>query len=184
MDADPANADPYMYNGFPMNTPMDIRLGLTNEDGIHHRLRWGIIAASAISSDWVKSLQDVPGASVVAIAARDKDRASAYADAHGIPTSYDSYEALCNDPNVDIVYISSKTWHHHRDLMMAIAAGKHVLCEKPFTDTADQAKEAYAAAEKVGVVWWGGKWSSFFTAIAHARAAIERGDLGELQVVA
>ncbi|MXX99397.1 MAG: Gfo/Idh/MocA family oxidoreductase [Chloroflexi bacterium] len=183
MDADPANADPYMYNGFPMNTPMDIRLGLTNEDGIHHRLRWGIIAASAISSDWVKSLQDVPGASVVAIAARDKDRASAYADAHGIPMSYDSYEALCNDPNIDIVYISSKTWHHHRDLMMAIAAGKHVLCEKPFTDTADQAKEAYAAAEKAGVVCWEGMWTSFFPAIEHARAAIERGDIGELQVV-
>ena len=70
MDPDSANADPYIYNGFPMNTPLDIRLGLTHENGIHHNLRWGIISASAISSDWVKSLQDVPGASVAAIAAR------------------------------------------------------------------------------------------------------------------
>lgn len=183
MDTDSANADPYAYNGFPLNTPMDIRLGLTREDGIHHKLRWGIITASAISSDWVKSLQDVPGASVVAIAARDKDRARAYADAHGIPTSYDSYEALCDDPNVDIVYISSKTWHHHRDMMMAIAAGKNVLCEKPFTDTADQAKEAYAAADEAGVVCWEGMWTRFFPAIEHARAALERGDIGDLRVV-
>ena len=183
MESDLANADPYMYNGFPMNTPLDIRLGVTHEDGIHHKLRWGIIAASAISSDWVKSLQDVPGASVVAVAARDKDRARAYADAHGIPTSYDSYEALCGDPSVDIVYISSKTWHHHRDVMMAISAGKNVLCEKPFTDTADQAKEAYAAAEKAGVVCWEGMWTRFFPAVEHARAALERGDIGELKVV-
>ena len=183
MDIDFANADPYMYNGFPMNTPMDIRLGLTHEDGIHHKLRWGIITASTISSDWVKSLQDVPGASVVANAARDMDRARAYADAHGIPTAYDSYEALCNDPNVDIVYISSKTRDHYRDLMMAIAAGKNVLCEKPFTETAEQAKEAYAAAEKAGVVCWEGMWLRFFPAIEHARAALERGDIGELKVV-
>ena len=183
MAADSANADPYMYDGFPMNTPLDIRLGLTEADGIHHKLRWGIITASAISSDWVKSLQDVPGASVVAIAARDMDRARAYGDAHGIPTAYDSYEALCDDPNIDIVYISSKTWHHHRDVMMAIAAGKNVLCEKPFTDTAAQAREAYAAAEKAGVVCWEGMWTRFFPAIEHARASIERGDIGELQVV-
>lgn len=183
MDPDSANADPYIYNGFPMNTPLDIRLGLTHENGIHHNLRWGIISASAISSDWVKSLQDVPGASVAAIAARDMDRARAYADAHGIPVAYDSYEALCDDPNIDIVYIASKTWHHHRDLMMAIAAGKHVLCEKPFTDTANQAKEAYAAAEEAGVFCGEGMWTRYFPAIEHARAALERGDIGELQVV-
>ncbi len=183
MDIDTANTDPYIYNGFPMNTPMDIRLGLTNEEGIHHKLRWGILSASSISSDWVKSLQDVPGAMVVANAARDMDRALAYANAHGIPTAYDSYEELCNDPNVDIVYISSKTRDHHRDLMMAIAAGKNVLCEKPFTDTAQQAKEAYAAAEKAGVVCWEGMWLRFFPAVEHARAAMERGDIGELKVV-
>ena len=111
------------------------------------------------------------------------DRARAYADAHGIPVAYDSYEALCDDPNIDIVYIASKTWHHHRDLMMAIAAGKHVLCEKPFTDTANQAKEAYAAAEEAGVFCGEGMWTRYFPAIEHARAALERGDIGELQVV-
>lgn len=183
MSEDTTNADPYIYNGWPMNTPMDIRLGQTHEDGINYKLRWGIIGASPIASDWVKSLQDVPGASVAAIAARDKDRAVAFADAHGIPTAYDSYQDLCNDPNVDMVYISSKTFDHHRDLMMAIAAGKHILCEKPFTDTAEQAREAYAAAEKAGVMCWEGMWLRFFPAVEHARAAIERGDIGDITVV-
>ena len=183
MADDHVNDDPYIYNGWPMNTPMDIRLGLTHEDGIHHKLRWGIISASSISSDWVKSLQDVPGASVTAIAARDLDRARMFAEAHEIPTAYDSYQALCEDPDVDIVYIASKTWDHHRDLMMAANAQKHILCEKPFTDTADQAKEAYEAAAKAGVVCWEGMWLRFFPAVEHARAAMERGDIGDLRVV-
>ena len=133
--------DPSFFNGWPMSTPLDIRLGQTDEKGIEFPLRWGIISASAIASDWIKSLQDVPGASVTAVAARDKSRAIAYAEAHGIPAAYGSYEELCSDPNVDIVYIASKTWDHHRDMLTAINAGKHVLCEKPFTDTAQQARE-------------------------------------------
>ena len=183
MADDSVNDDPYMYNGFPMNTPMDIRLGLTREEDIHHELRWGIISASSISSDWVKSLQDVPGAKFTAIAARDMDRARAFADAHEIPTAYDSYDDLVNDDDVDIVYIASKTWDHHRDLMRTIEDGKHLLCEKPFTDTADQAKEAHEAAAKAGVVCWEGMWLRFFPAVEHARAAIERGDIGEMRIV-
>lgn len=183
MADDSVNDDPYMYNGFPMNTPMDIRLGLTREEDINHELRWGIISASSISSDWVKSLQDVPGAKFTAIAARDMDRAKAFADAHEIPTAYDSYDDLVNDDDVDIVYIASKTWDHHRDLMRTISAGKHILCEKPFTDTADQAKEVFDAASKAGVVCWEGMWLRFFPAVEHARAAIERGDIGDVCVV-
>ncbi len=72
-----ANADPYIYNGFPMNTPLDIIDWADKEEGIYHKLRWGIISASSISSDWIKSLQDVPGAEFAAVAARDIDRARA-----------------------------------------------------------------------------------------------------------
>ena len=170
-------------NGWPMSTPLDIRMGLTKEEGINHPLRWGIISASAIASDWVKSLQDVPGATTVAVAASDLDRAQAYAEAHGINKGYGDYKALCQDPNVDIVYIASKTWNHYRDLMTAIEAGKHVLCEKPFTDTAAQAKEVYEAAERAGVFCQEGMWLRFFPAVEHARAILERGDIGPLQVV-
>ena len=180
---DPWSDDPTFHEGWPMSTPLDIRRGLTREEDVSFPLRWGIISASAIASDWIKSLQDVPGASVTAVAARDMDRATAYAEAHGVPTAHDSYEDLCNDPNVDIVYIASKTWDHHRDLLTAIAAGKHVLCEKPFTDTAEQAREVYAAADEAGVVCQEAMWTRFFPAIEHARAAMERGDIGDLQVV-
>ena len=159
--------DQNFIDGWPINTPLDIRMGLTKEEGINHPLRWGIISASAIASDWIKSLQDVPGASTVAIAASDLERAKAYAEAHGIDKAYDDYEALCQDPDVDIVYIASKTWNHHRDLMTAIEAGKHVLCEKPFTDTAEQAREVYEAADRAGVFCQEGMWLRFFPAVEH-----------------
>ena len=81
--------DQNFIDGWPMSTPLDVRMGLTREEGINHPLRWGIISASAIASDWIKSLQDVPGASTVAIAASDLDRAKAYAEAHGIEKAYD-----------------------------------------------------------------------------------------------
>ena len=175
--------DSSFYNGWPLATPMDIRLGQTKEEDIDFPLRWGIISASAIASDWIKSLQDVPGASVTAVAARDKARADAYAEAHGVPNAYDSYQALCEDPDVDIVYIASKTWAHHRDLLTAINAGKHVLCEKPFTDTAAQAREVYEAADKAGLFCQEGMWTRCFPAIEHARAILERGDIGDLKLV-
>lgn len=175
--------DPTQIGGWPLNTPLDVRQGLTAEDGIRFPMRWGIISASAIASDWIKSLQEVPGARIAAVAARDKTRAELYAKAHDIPAAYSSYEELCDDPNVDIVYIASKTWDHHRDLMTAISAGKHVLCEKPFTDTADQAKEVYAAADEAGVFCQEAMWLRFFPAVEHARAVLERGDIGDLQVV-
>ena len=60
----------------------------------------------------------------------------------------------------------------------AIEAGKHVLCEKPFTDTAEQAREVYEAADRAGVFCQEGMWLRFFPAVEHARALLERGDIG------
>ena len=94
MESDIMSEDLSVYNGWPMSTPMDIRLGQTRAEDVNFPLRWGVISASAIASDWIKSLQDVPGASVTAVAASDKGRATAYAEAHGIPKAYDSYQAL------------------------------------------------------------------------------------------
>jgi dihydrodiol dehydrogenase / D-xylose 1-dehydrogenase (NADP) len=164
----------------PLSTPLDVRRGLTQACDIHFKLRWGILSASAIASDWCKCLQDVPGAAVVACAARDPTRAQAFADDHHIRTAHASYEALVADPDVDIVYIGTKTPDHHAHCMLAISAGKHVLCEKPFTATAADAVEVFAAAEAKGLFCQEGMWLRFFPVYEHARAAIERGVIGDV----
>jgi dihydrodiol dehydrogenase / D-xylose 1-dehydrogenase (NADP) len=169
--------------GLAPSTPLDVRLGLTDPADVAHGLRWGIVSASSIASDWVKSLQDVPGASVTAVAARDLFRAQAFATTHGIPTAHGSYEALCEDPNVDIVYIGTKTVDHCEHTLLALAGGKHCVCEKPFASNADEARRMYAAAEAKGLFLLEGMWTRYFPAVEHARAAITAGEIGDIVTV-
>ena len=164
-------------------TPMDVKSGATKAEDVNFPLRWGIIGASRISSDWIKCLGDVPGASLAAVAARDMGRAQEYADAHGIPTAYDSYVTLVSDPEVNIVYIGTKTDDHHAHTMLAIDAGKHVVCEKPFCATEVQAAECFAAAAAKGVFLQEGMWTRFFPIVEHARQIIADGAIGRVITV-
>src|SRR5438128_11933214 len=80
---------------------------------------------------------------VVAIASRDAERASAVAAMHGIPTTHASYENLLADTAIDAVYIAVPNSLHHAWTMRALAAGKHVLCEKPYSTNAAEVDEAH-----------------------------------------
>ena len=94
----------------------------------------------------------VDGAEVVAVAARDRRRAQAFADKNGIPRVVESYEALVTDPGVDAVYNPLPNGLHGMWTLAAMAAGKHVLCEKPFTANADEARTVAAAQAGKAVV--------------------------------
>jgi predicted dehydrogenase len=74
---------------------------------------------------------------------------------------YDSYHQVYNDPKVDIVYIATPATFHKKNCLDAIAAGKHVLCEKPFTITAQESREVIAAAKAKGVFLMEGMWLRF-----------------------
>ena len=82
--------------------------------------------------------------------------------------------------DVDIVYIGTINPLHKEHTLLAIEAGKHVLCEKPLTITLSDAQEMYAAAEEKDVMMQDGMWTRFFPAVEHARAAIEAGTIGEV----
>ncbi len=77
---------------------------------------------------------------------------TAYAAQNGIPTAHGSYEAMLADPGVDAVYVSLPNGMHHEWSMHALAAGKHVLCEKPYTRHPGEAEEAFDAADAAGLV--------------------------------
>ena len=83
-----------------------------------------------------------------AVAARDRGRAEAFAARHGVPAVHDSYRDLLADPSLDAVYVPLPNGRHAEWTMAALAAGKHVLCEKPFTANAEQAREVAAAASR------------------------------------
>jgi predicted dehydrogenase len=109
-------------------------------------------AARIVPGALTKPARRVPGVEVVALAARDPDRAAAFCAKHRIPRVVDSYEVLVADPDVDAVYIPLPNGLHGRWTLAALAAGKHVLCEKPFTADAAEARTVAGAATTSGLV--------------------------------
>ena len=94
-------------------------------------LSWGVLAPGEIANDWTKTLHANTDQRVIAVASRSAERAQQFAATHGVPRSYDSYDALVADPDVDVVYVAAPHTEHRRLALLAIAAGKHVLVEKP-----------------------------------------------------
>ena len=177
------DGSPVAPSDLPGRTPLDIRLGLTKPEGVAHMLRWGILGSAKICEDWARALEDVPGASVVAVAARSASSAEAFAAKLGIPKSYEGYEALAADPDIDIVYIGTITALHKEHALMCIAAGKHVLVEKPLSMCKADSEEMFAAAAAKGVMCQEGMWTRYFPAVEHARSLIDSGAIGQVQLV-
>ena len=167
----------------PPSTPLDVRRGVTDAGDVAHPLRWGILGTGSISAQWVESLRACKGASVTAVAAREMSRAQAFADALDIPRAYDDYALMAAADDVDIVYVGTITRLHKEHSLIAIEAGKHVLCEKPLAGNVDDAREMHAAAEARGVMLQDAMWTRFFPAVEHARFAIETGVIGDVSLV-
>lgn len=100
------------------------------------------------------------------------------------PTAYGSYEEVYRDPNVDVVYIGTPHAFHRQNCLDAIAAGKHVLCEKAFTITAKEAREVLAAAKRKGVFIMEAMWLRFIPLIAELRKKLfEERAIGDVRRV-
>lgn len=163
----------------PPATPLDIRQGHTQADDVAFPLRWGILGAGAISTQWVGCLRHCPGAQITAVAARDIERAQAFATRLDIPRAYGDYREMAAADDVDIVYVGTITRLHKEHTLLAIEAGKHVLCEKALAENVDDARAMHDAAKAAGVMLQDAMWTRFFPAVEHARAAIEAGVIGE-----
>ncbi len=116
------------------------------------RIRWGLLGTGNITRKLLIGAHQSDEVDVVAVGSRTMDRAQSFATANGIGRAHGSYEALLADPGVDAVYISLPNSLHHEWTLHSLAAGKHVLCEKPYTRRPAEVTEAFDAAERAGVV--------------------------------
>jgi predicted dehydrogenase len=144
-------------------------------------IRIGILGAARIApAAIVRPARAVAGAEVVAVAARDRDRATAFAAKHGVPRVVASYEELVTDPDIDAVYNPLPNGLHGRWTLAALAAGKHVLCEKPFTANAEEAR-AVAAAIPPGAVVMEAFHYRYHPVFERALQLLDEGAVGDVQ---
>jgi predicted dehydrogenase len=130
----------------------------------------------------VKPAATLAEVEVAAVAARDRARAEKFAHKHGIPKVHESYHALIADPTVDAIYNPLPNGLHGRWTIAALEAGKHVLCEKPFTACADEAERVAAvAAAHPGLVVMEAFHYRYHPLVERLLEIIGSGELGSVQ---
>ncbi len=146
-------------------------------------MRLGLLSTARINDAILGGAKDTDRVEVVAVASRDDARAEAYAREHGIARSHGSYEALLADDEVDGVYISLPNRLHHEWTVAALAAGKHVLCEKPYSRRPAEVEEAFARADSAGVVLMEAFMYRHHPQTAAVKTLVEDGAVGKVRLV-
>jgi D-xylose 1-dehydrogenase (NADP+, D-xylono-1,5-lactone-forming) len=115
-------------------------------------INWGILSTAGINAAILRGARESDRARVIAVASRELERASAYASESSIERAYGSYDELLADPDLHAVYISLPNSLHAQWSIRALEAGKHVLCEKPFSADPTEVEAAFDAADANGVL--------------------------------
>ncbi|KAJ5364637.1 D-xylose 1-dehydrogenase (NADP(+)) [Penicillium cataractarum] len=157
-----------------------------------HTIRWGIMATGWIANTFVRDLLKDPKArdasdiahQIVAVASSSsKDKATQFITTLSIPdpcTAYSTYEDLVADPTVDVIYVATPHSHHFQNVMLALNAGKNVLCEKAFTVNAAQTKILCETAREKGLFLMEAVWTRYFPLSVQVREIIRSGEIGEV----
>ena len=145
-------------------------------------LRWGFLGAGGIAAAMAADLGHGNNM-LYAVAARDAERAAAFASRFGASHSRDDYRAVVEDPDVDIIYVATTHPFHREQALMAIEAGKHVLVEKPLALNAAHASEVLTAARRKGVFAMEAVWMRVNPLILRARDLVASGAIGEVMAV-
>lgn len=138
-------------------------------------VKWGVLGAGKLVQKATgRAIHEASGAQLFATGARDRERAQATGAVH----AYDSYQAVIDDPDVEAVYICLSNEAHLPWIRAAIAAGKHVLCEKPMVLTAEQASAAFDEAAAAGLLLVEATWSRWHPRMRRIVELATSGSLG------
>jgi predicted dehydrogenase len=153
-------------------------------DAAGRELTVGILGAAKIAPmALVKPARQVEGVTVAAIAARDQQRAAAFAAKHGLARVHATYDDLIADPDIDAIYNPLPNALHTEWTLKALAAGKHVLCEKPLTANESEARDVTSAAAATGLVVMEAFHYRYHALAERMRTIAHDGRLGEIREV-
>ena len=145
-------------------------------------VRWGFVGGGNVTEAKASPAGAFTqeGSRVVAVVRTDLARGQAYARANGIARAYAGVAELCADPEVDAVFVCTPHHLHREHALAAIAAGKHVLCEKPLTITTEDGAEVVEAARRAGVVLAVAYYRRFYPVLERLHEIVTSGRLGRL----
>jgi predicted dehydrogenase len=146
-------------------------------------LRWGIMGPGWIAQRFTAALRKYTMQRVVAVGSRNQDRANDFAARWSVPIAHGDYRSLLADPGVDIVYICTPHTEHHACALAALAAGKHVLVEKPLGVNAAQAIQTADRARRSGLFAGEAMWTNFLPKFDIIREVLDSGMLGPVHTV-
>ena len=141
---------------------------------------WGILAPGKIAHKFVRDLSVLPNARLHAVASRAPERARVFAEQHGAPHAFGSYEAMLSCPDLDVVYVATPHAFHHPNSLLFLRAGIPVLCEKPLAMNATQAQEMIETARAQEVFLMEAMWTRYLPTIGKALELIEQGQIGQV----
>lgn len=145
------------------------------------RCRWGIVGPGNIARKFAEDFRYSVYGELVAVASRSGSRAREFASEFGIARSYESYEAIFADPEVDAIYIATPHNFHFPQSAAALKAGKAVLCEKPLTESLGSSIELLQIAQETGNYLMEGMWTWFLPAIQKALSWYREGRIGAIR---
>jgi xylose dehydrogenase (NAD/NADP) len=146
-------------------------------------VRWGILSTALINGKVLRGAALSPNVSVVAVGSRDGERSREFASQWGIARAYGSYEEVLADPDVEAVYIPLPNSMHHDWTMRSLEAGKHVLCEKPYTRHAAETSVAFDEADRRNLVLSEAFMFRYHPHIQALVQLVESGQLGRLRLI-
>ena len=146
-------------------------------------MRVGILGAGGIAKEMAKTIAPLADVESYAVAARDYDRAEAFAKEWGFEKAYGSYEDMLSDDKVDLVYIAVPHSHHHKWTIEALNAGRNVLCEKAFAANTKQAEEMIALAEEKKLLLTEAIWTRYMPSRKIIDDIVKSGKLGKVVTI-
>ncbi|MDP9078776.1 MAG: Gfo/Idh/MocA family oxidoreductase [Bacteroidota bacterium] len=146
-------------------------------------IKWGILGAGRIAGKFASDLKLVADAELIAIGSRTQESADKFGAEFNIKNRHASYEALVNDPEVDVIYIATPHNLHYENTLLCLRHNKAVLCEKPFAMNTRQAKEMIDVARERKLFLMEARWTVFHPHYKKLHEMIGQGLLGEVRSV-
>ncbi len=142
-------------------------------------IRFGVIGAGRITRTFADAIKTTD-AELYAIASRSQKKADTYKKDLGFTVAYGSYEAMLNDPKVDVVYVATPHGLHYEQMMMILDYNKAILCEKAFTLNEKEAKAVFSKAKAKNVFVMEAMWSRFLPTVQQVLKKVNEGIIGEM----